>query len=68
MTMPNDPVFEPGDEVVDYRGNKARVLTYLIVGNPGKSNRVTVEWHESADRSNPDKTDYYAGVFSHADR
>jgi hypothetical protein len=62
MTMPNDPIFKPGDEVKDFRGRPATVRAYRIVHHEGKSNRVEVDW----DNEEPghDKTEYYAGVFS----
>jgi hypothetical protein len=60
MTMPNDPVFKPGDLVKDFRGDHATVLTYRIVPDNGKSNRMTVRWDVEIFE---DKTEYYASVF-----
>lgn len=65
MTMPHDPVFEPGDLVISARGEEAMVLTYRVVMELGKSNRVTVHWiNHSNPTVNPDKTEYYAYVFA----
>lgn len=61
MSMPNDPFFQKGDRVEDFRGDKATVLTYRVVDDPGKSNRVTVRWDT---RVEVDKTEYYATVFT----
>lgn len=63
MTMPNDPIFVAGDLVKDHRGELATVTGYRIVDQPGKSNRVTVTWDDHPE--DEDKTEYYAGVFSH---
>lgn len=61
MAMPDDPTFQPGDEVISFRGDKATVVSYRVVDNPGKSNRVTVRW-DGEDKEGP--MEYYAGVFS----
>ena len=63
MTMPNDPVFKKGDLVRDFRGFPATVVSYRVVEDDSKSNRVSVEWDKSTGRYNPDKTEYYAGNF-----
>ena len=65
MTMPDDPVFAIGDKVRDFRGYPAKVVSYRVVDDPSKANRVQVEWDPSTKRTNPDKTEYYAGVFHH---
>lgn len=64
MTMPNDPIFVPGDRVVSFRGELATVKEYRVIDEPGKSNRVTVQWDKD-DPEDEDKIEYYAGVFSH---
>lgn len=61
--LPSDPIFQPGDEVVDFRGRRAKVVDYIPTTY--KSNRVVV--HFEGDEE-PTKTEFYAGVFSHADR
>lgn len=64
MTMPNDPFFQKGDRVEDFRGDRATVLTYRVVDDPGKSNRVTVRWDTRVEENEVDKTEYYANVFT----
>jgi hypothetical protein len=64
MSMPNDPFFQVGDLVEDFRGDRAIIRSYQVVEEPGKSNRVTVEWAAPNRHKNPDKTEYYASVFS----
>lgn len=61
MTLPNDPVFKVGDPVKSFRDRSAVVESYLVIDDPSKSNRVTVEWSDGL--NNPDKTEYYASVF-----
>lgn len=61
MTMPNDPVFQPGDRVVDFKGDTATVTSYRVIEELGKSNRVRV--HVDGE-SEPRKTEYYANVFT----
>ena len=61
MTMPNDPVFEINDPVVDFRGDTAVVTGYRVIDDPGKSNRVTVHFDGEVA---PRKTEYYASVFT----
>jgi len=62
MSMPDDPIFQPGDEVVSFRGDFATVTSYRVVDDPGKSNKVTVCW--AGESATSPIMEYYAGVFS----
>lgn len=58
--MPDDPFFEIGDSVMDFRGDTAVVTSYRVVPDMSKSNRVQVHFDHEPE---PRKTEYYAGVF-----
>ena len=55
------PKFKPDDEVISFRGERARVISSRAVPEPGKSHRVTVRWANELD--NPDNREYYEEVF-----
>lgn len=57
--------FKVGDEVVDFRGDRARVVAIEESKHwRTKSHRVEVEWLDpSTKHQNPDKRSYYEEVF-----
>lgn len=63
MMLSDTPKFKVDDEVISFRGERARIIFVRAIARAGKSHRVSVRW--ANELQNPDLREYYEEVFEH---